>query len=705
MARLAGTRRNPWLELEFDRAAAIPPGVRLPTYPKPKAARRGRHFTGRPATVQTWVKGLPGRRFDKARGLWLVSDPGPQADRVLADLGFEVDLARGAKAGVTALADLASPWIELDPHDEWVTRVHPRFSGLGDLVPAGAVWVQGLGAFEVHTPDLRLADPALGVPAEIVELGARLVAGVPRGEVGSDTNRRWPAILAGLPRAPRRAPVGVGPIPDLGRFELFGYQQSGAYAVVGGHSFLADAPGLGKTVQAIAAHAMVATARLLVVCPPVAVSGWEHHLVDSGFATGEQVVVLRPSRKVPELPARGAVVVPDSLLAARPAPCELAIGWAPDGLIVDESHRLKTWDSERSRAVRRVAQRVSGLRVPVTGTAMLANPVELAPQLAISGHLDTVFGGLAKFLGDFARQDQFGNWLPRARALPRLREVLDEQVWVRRMPADVYNRADGSGPTMPVVLPARVRYVDVDLAPYREALSRQYAVIDAWLDELGHEPRKEDVAGFAAAAIGFISPLRKAAGLTKVPAAAQIVTDWVTAEGAMDRPLLVWVHHQEVLEPLRAALAAAGADAAFIDGSTSAAARGQVEQDFQGGRYGALVLSLQAAGVALTLTRAADQLFVETDWTPAVLTQARDRTARLGQTRATTLTTLVAPGTLDEHMQRVQRAKAAHLDVVMGSGNDTSVVGTATEDLSTPRDLVASMVAARVVARRGRRAA
>jgi DNA-nicking Smr family endonuclease len=63
------------------------------------------------------------------------------------------------------------------------------------------------------------------------------------------------------------------------------------------------------------------------------------------------------------------------------------------------------------------------------------------------------------------------------------------------------------------------------------------------------------------------------------------------------------------------------------------------------------------------------------------------------------MTTLVAVGTLDEHLQRVQREKAAHLDVVMGEGNDTSVLRGATDALATPRQLVAAIVAERVAAR------
>lgn len=721
-AVLEGTRRNPTLRLNFARFDRIGYGVKLPTYPKPKHRPGGRKFGGgKPQTLLDWVKALPGRRFDKATGTWVVTDPGPEADRVFAELGFDLDLSRGARAGVTRLADLATPWIELDPDDPWTTRINTRFSGLATSLPAGAVWNKDLGMYEVHTPDLRDADPRLGVSQDIKDLGDRLVAAIPAGDLGTDANTRWPVIFARMPRAPKRLPHGMPEQPSWAGITLFGYQLSGCYAILGGHRLLADSPGLGKTFQSIAAHATAGTRRLLIVSPPVALTNWGREVTTYGLAWEPPKVkkgqappapprpgigtlaVIRPGRKVPDLPEHGVVVVPDSLLAARPALVDQLRAWAPDGITVDESHRLKTWDSTRSRAVRRIAMNVPGLRIPISGTAMLASPIELASQLAISGHLDTVFGGLARFLQAYGKEDAFGGWKPRVRALPHLREQLDEHVWVRRRPVEVYNRTD-DGPSLPPVLPPRAVYVDVDLAGYRAALDKQLAVIDEWLDGFTsggrwREPVESEIEDFTRESIRFISPLRKAAAVAKVDAAVDYVRKWVATEHEDDRPLLAWCHHQEVAAELARAMAEAGIDFAAIDGGTSATNRGRIVSDFQGGKYQVLLLSLHAAGVAITLTRAADNLMVETDWTPAILSQARDRTARLGQKRAVTLTTLVAPGTLDEHLQRVQRNKAKDLDVVMGDGNDTSVVETETDDLATPRQIVEQMVRERIAHR------
>lgn len=733
-ATLAGTRRRPILLLRFDRYAPVPPNAKFPKYPERKVMRPGQKkvHRGRPKTLTDWVMSVPGRYFDKDNQRWVVYNPGPDADRVLAELNFTVDLSHGTKAGITSLTDLATPWIELAPDDPWTTHVYPRFSDAGEHIPLGSVWQSkdkdhpNLLRWLVHTPDLRhLAAAGVPVPADLIERGKTLVDDVTRGVLGT-SRPDWPMLLGTMPRAPKKVPEGLPALPEWAGRTLFGYQVSGAYSIVGGHGLLADEPGLGKTLQSIAAHALVGTQRLLVISPPVALTNWVNEIANYRLAFPDKhpeprdgagtTIMISAGRKLPEFPDVGAIVVPDSLLTSRPEMREQLVAWAPDGLIVDESHRHKNWSTDRARAVRSVAQRVSGLRVPISGTPMTSSPEQLASQLAISGHLDTVFGGLHDFLTAYCTVDQFGRFSPRKRALGELNATLNDKVWVRRFAEQVYNR-DPDGPTMPEVLPPRAKYIDLDPAGralYKEAITKQREVADEWLATFGEKPdgtprlpTEEEIKAFAATNIGFISPLRKAAGLAKIPAAIEYITDWITAQDTAghDRPLLVWCHHNEVATAMRTAIEEAGADVAVIDGATSAANRGKITADFQGGRYKALVLSLQAAGVAITLTRACDNLFVESDWEPTTLTQARDRTKRIGQQRAITLTTLLATGTLDEHLQRVQRRKAEILNPVLGEGYDTSVATQETDDLASVGSIITTIVTEQAEARAKRRAA
>ncbi len=56
--------------------------------------------------------------------------------------------------------------------------------------------------------------------------------------------------------------------------------------------------------------------------------------------------------------------------------------------------------------------------MPISGTPpMTSNPYQLASQLAISGHLDTIFGGLHQYLTDYCTVDQYGRFSPPASGL------------------------------------------------------------------------------------------------------------------------------------------------------------------------------------------------------------------------------------------------------------------------------------------------
>jgi|SRR5690625_3551625 len=74
------------------------------------------------------------------------------------------------------------------------------------------------------------------------------------------------------------------------------------------------------------------------------------------------------------------------------------------------------------------------------------------------------------------------------------------------------------------------------------------------------------------------------------------------------------------------------------------------------------------------LTRSSDALFVETEWLPDLVSQAVDRQHRIGQEHTVQAVTMVAPGTLDHTIQKVQRATSDVLgQIVGGTGHQVSV--------------------------------
>lgn len=485
--------------------------------------------------------------------------------------------------------------------------------------------------------------------------------------------------------AERSAPLPTSvDVPEWFGLCLDPYQRDAALAAVSeGRTLLADAPGLGKTRQALAALAILAPRRALILHPPVVSTHWLREVEASGIApahlTSERnrpvgrgahthdnsmpggeptCVAIRAGRKLPELPDRGVVLVADSLVAARKQLLDALTDWAPDAVVYDEAHRARTWTSKRSRAARQLAAVAPrGRVIALTGTPMLKDPDGLVPILAMTGHLDTVFGGRAAFLARYTRRNRYKAVVARKAAMPELGEKL-RSVWVRRSKDEVM--AD---------LPPKRRstmVVDVDRTRFNAAHAEVQAHIDEWLDECGGYPDSDDIRRWCGSNVGLISTLRVAAGVSKAPAAAEYVEQWTRTQP--DRPLVVWAHHREVVAEIVASLPES-VPFGVIQGGVSASKQAELVDAFQAGELAALICSITAAGVGITLTRSSDALFVETDWTPALVAQAEDRIHRIGQVNHVIITTMVAEGTLDGHVHSVLNRKAELLDVVVPGDN------------------------------------
>src|SRR5699024_6652526 len=196
----------------------------------------------------------------------------------------------------------------------------------------------------------------------------------------------------------------VGDVPGWFGMSPYQYQRIGALCVAaGGRRLLADETGLGKYLQDILAAVLLGARRWIIVCPPVAQSGWaaeiERCLVPENLSDDASIAVIRPGRKVPDLPETGIVIVTDSLLAAptRHSLLEDLQAWGADVLIYDEAHRAKNWETRRATAMRRLAVTARD-RIVLTGTPIMSNPADLPPILAIAGVLNATFGSRSAFM-------------------------------------------------------------------------------------------------------------------------------------------------------------------------------------------------------------------------------------------------------------------------------------------------------------------
>ncbi|MBF4460525.1 helicase-related protein [Pseudoclavibacter sp. VKM Ac-2867] len=162
--------------------------------------------------------------------------------------------------------------------------------------------------------------------------------------------------------------------------------------------------------------------------------------------------------------------------------------------------------------------------------------------------------------------------------------------------------------------------------------------------------------------------------------------------GSYTRPLIVCVHHKDVVSALAAAIFGDEGRTAVLNASSTNDQRDEIVGSVQAGRIAVLVASITAAGVGITLTRRQDALDAESDGTVGKIDQSEDRLHRIGQTNNVLITTLIAPGTLDEHIQRFPVAKGLTLGTVLGGDNEVAVLTNVDDELKSATDIVRDMV-------------
>jgi SWI/SNF-related matrix-associated actin-dependent regulator 1 of chromatin subfamily A len=417
--------------------------------------------------------------------------------------------------------------------------------------------------------------------------------------------------------------------------ELYKFQREGvAWLAPRFGALLADEMGLGKTIQALAALAPMA--RVLVVCPAAAKGTWRK---EAAKWRPEFQVSLLSGRGVARWPLAGEIVVINYDIASA-FPGEVP---ADVTVICDEAHMLKNPDAKRTKSLRAAIQAVlakGGRCWGLTGTPLLNRPQELWGVLMSLGLAQVAFGSSKNFR--FLFNAKMGKWgtVWGSPVQPEVKDRLD-RVMLRRRKADVL-------PDLPTKS-WELRECTLD-KPGVKALGALAEVFRAWLDS----EDSGELPGFE----GFAS-VRAALAAGKIPAMLDTIEEFETNEV----PLLVWSAHRAPIDVLQ------GREGwAVITGDTSAEERSRLETRFQAGELKGLGLTIQAGGVALTLTHASNAIFVDRLWTPALNQQSEDRIMRIGQKSSVRIIDLVTDHPLDKRLHTVLMAKQVLIQATLQEG-------------------------------------
>lgn len=417
--------------------------------------------------------------------------------------------------------------------------------------------------------------------------------------------------------------------------KLYPYQIEGArYLATHPHALLADEPGLGKTLQAIAAAEILGLKRILVVCPASVRLNWKQEVEEclgGEAASGWQVI---------------------SYHGASNAVTRAVLDASYEAIILDEAHFLKTPDSQRTQAVfgpEGLARRAKH-KWALTGTPVLNRPRELYPMVK---SLAPRFSDISwsaytqRYCGAYF--DGRGMNTKGATHLDELRGRLDGFM-IRRTKAEVL-------PDLPPKRYARIP-LEVSAADLKFVIAEEALISDR---ESKISSVHEDFSQ-----LGDLAHLLRLTGEAKVRATVEYICDLLETTDK----IVVFAKHREVIRKIEDALKLAGRGSVVYHGGMSDTQKRDAVNIFKARRgVEVFIGQIQAAGTGINgLQEVASQVvFAELSWVPGETGQAVDRLHRIGQKADSVLIHLPhVPGTLESAVLSTHDRKENIIDRLMG---------------------------------------
>ncbi len=421
---------------------------------------------------------------------------------------------------------------------------------------------------------------------------------------------------------------------------------------------IGDAPGLGKTIQAIGViNATPEISRILIICPMTLKSNWEREL------TRWLVRPLTIGHATSEFWPRTDIVIAHYNILHK-FPTRLTTYW--DLLVVDECHRAKNAKARQTRCIvghkpsrNEAAQGVqptSGIpakrKLMLSGTPFENRPAELWP--IVSYIAPGLFSSRSAFEKRYCggMMGSHGWEAVGATNLPELGERLRGCCMVRRTKEEVLKELP---PKTRVVielssegLGESVRREQGEWAKYGGELEAAHVRIElakASEDESEFKAVVADLRKKMGVAFTELARVRHETALAKLPAMIELLREEIEELGSVK--VVVFAHHTDVLKMAHAAFPLS----VLITGETPADERDKTVQRFQTDRNcGPFFGSIRATGEGITLTAASTVVFFENDWTASKMAQCSDRCHRIGQKDNVLVKYYILPGTIDAHM-------------------------------------------------------
>ena len=322
--------------------------------------------------------------------------------------------------------------------------------------------------------------------------------------------------------------------------------------------------------------------------------------------------------------------------------------WAPDLIVCDEAHKIKSHSTAVSKAMHRLGARAS-YRLLLTGTPITNRTIDIFSEY--------------KFLAPQVFGNSFYSWRNRYFDLvgygnhtPVLKKSMEPEL-TQKMHSIAYRVTKADCLDLPATTDI-IRYVDLEPTAaklYRNLVQNSYT-------ELG---QSEVTAANILARLLRLSQLTggflggdddsrpQSVSKAKLDALADIIEE-AQNEG---RKLVVIARFLPELAAIKTLLEKQGIKYSAISGETKDRTE-QVRQFQEDPSVTVFVGQIATAGLGVTLTAASTMVFYSTDYSMSNHEQARARIHRVGQQENCSYIYLVAKGTIDEKVLKALHDKA-----------------------------------------------
>jgi SWI/SNF-related matrix-associated actin-dependent regulator 1 of chromatin subfamily A len=416
------------------------------------------------------------------------------------------------------------------------------------------------------------------------------------------------------------------------KLSLYPYQKVGVQFVdrAGGRCLIADAPGLGKTAQAIG-YAQHHNLKTLIVCPLSVVVNWQREIKKF---TGKKSTIWDSKHYDGELDNQFHIVHYDAVAKINKALRDQKF----DLLVCDEATYLKNRQTIRAKSILgswKERRKYPGIKTKysifLTGTPVMSRPIE---AFSLLNFLDK-----ERFNNFYHFVERYGGWKGDApRNLQDLHDRTKDLV-IRRKKDQVLKE-----------LPKKQRndlYVELTKDEKKEYQQLLKEVFGQWKmtgkPSVTHMPKLQ----------GFL--IQK-----KMPRLMEMIDEFLDN----DRSILIFSNY---LEPLRFLTEHYGNKAALLTGDMNRNQRQESIDRLTSGEAKVGCFSLLAAGMGIDgLQKVIDTVvFLNCDWVPANHEQAEDRTHRIGQTNQVQAYYMLCEDTIDEYMRDILKEKQKVADLVV----------------------------------------